>query len=148
MYLQKEDNKMNEILKAIRSTNVLSDMVKKQLKCDIDLHKSGVECSIYSIFTLNNCGNIVVELKNGIIVDLCNYDNDKIDFKLAADDKLLVKGSIKYLFDDPEFTWESKFEYSKNSSISELEGIRDKWKILAELLNPKYVLVLGGDLFE
>ena len=131
---------MNEILKAIYSTNALNNMVKKQIKQSIELYKSGVECSVYSVFALNNCTNCVMELKNGIIVDFYDYDNSDIKFKIAADDKLLAKGYIKYLFDDPEFEWESKLEYNEDADISSLEGIRNKWKILNGILDPEYIL--------
>lgn len=140
---------ISEHTKLISMFNSIDVITMKQIKTSIDLYRFGVASSIYTLFVLNIVTgkgyNSVTEIKNGIIVDFYDY-NDRdysIKFKIAADDKLLFKGTINNMFGEPEFDWESKLCYNETMSKDDLMILRQKWELIMELLDPNNIIPEG-----
>jgi hypothetical protein len=106
----------------------------KQLKMSIDLFKSNVSLSIYTAFLFNGCDNYTMGLKNGLILSLYDLTDDMILFNIKADDKVIVRGSILDIFDDPEFIYTGNLSYDENSTFEELNLLIKKWAMLGNLI--------------
>ena len=128
---------IHNISRAVDNCRQLST---KQLKMSIDLFKSNVSLSIYSAFVSNGCDNCIMELKNGLVLslhDLTVDDDDGIHvilFTIKAGDKIILKGSILNIFDDPEFMYPGNLSYDENSTFEELDLTVKKWEMLGNLI--------------
>jgi hypothetical protein len=137
---------MKENYNFVKGTECLEKLTCRQLKNTVDLYKSTVNVAIYSTFLLNGCGNYVIGLKNGLVLTFYDFeDDDFIRFKIEADDKVIIKGTMQNILDskyEVAFAYPDNLCYTDRDNFESLKALVDKWRLVNKLVDLKNCLLI------
>ena len=123
----------------VRGSECLEKLACRQLKQTVDLYKSTVNVAIYTTFLLNGCGNYVIGLKNGLVLTFYDLkDDDFIRFKIEADDKVIIKGTMQNVLDskyEVAFAYPDNLCYNDYDSFESLKVLVNKWELVNKLID-------------